>query len=234
MSELRALGRWMEAARGVLSASSGPQMTRALEDLRAAHESYEREANMQKEFTLKTNPSKGICRIEGCDHRTHARGLCGPHYNQAARACILDEVGAPIVREAATASTEPAAAEQSAVAASTPSPEAQPPQPGAPRPTGASLTKNKKKILDSIPWDSVLEFLDTLAEAGWEKDAALDLASGLLDKALPLDTLVAGAAGDALEAIDGPVLRAALGLLWNLAQNQVGREARKARAAKAA
>ena len=92
-------------------------------------------------------------------------------------------------------------------------------------------------ILKLVPWDDVLSTLDALADAGWEKDAALDLVAGLLDKALPLDTLVPGPAGAALEAIDGPVLRAALGLIWTLATHKKGREARKAKrlaAAKAA
>ena len=66
-----------------------------------------------------------------------------------------------------------------------------------------------------IPWDEVLATLDALADAGWEKDAALDLVSKLIDDALPMDTLVPGPAGAALEAIDGPVLRATLGLLWS-------------------
>ena len=92
-------------------------------------------------------------------------------------------------------------------------------------------------ILKLVPWDDVLATLDALAEAGWDKDAALDLVAGLLDKALPLDALVPGPAGAALEAIDGPVLRAALGLAWTLATSKKGREARKAKrlaAAKAA
>ena len=82
-----------------------------------------------------------------------------------------------------------------------------------------------------IPWDEVLATLDALADAGWEKDAALDLVSKLIDDALPMDTLVPGPAGAALEAIDGPVLRATLGLLWSLADAKKGREARKARRA---
>ena len=77
-----------------------------------------------------------------------------------------------------------------------------------------------------IPWDEVLATLDALADAGWEKDAALDLVSKLIDDALPMDTLVPGPAGAALEAIDGPVLRATLGLLWSLAEAKKGREAR--------
>jgi hypothetical protein len=83
------------------------------------------------------------------------------------------------------------------------------------------------EVLKLVPWDDVLSTLDSLAEAGWDKDAALDLVAGLLDKALPLDTLVPGPAGAALEAIDGPVLRAALGLLWALATHKKSREARK-------
>jgi hypothetical protein len=89
------------------------------------------------------------------------------------------------------------------------------------------MNAKKSALLDLIPWDDVLETLDALAEAGWEKDAALDLVASLLDKALPLDTLIPGPAGVALEAIDGPVLRATLGLLWNLATHKKGREARK-------
>ena len=37
-----------------------------------------------------------------------------------------------------------------------------------------------------IPWDEVLATLDALADAGWEKDAALDLVSKLIDDALPM------------------------------------------------
>ena len=86
----------------------------------------------------------------------------------------------------------------------------------------------KLTILKNIPWDEVLETLDALAEAGWDKDAAIDLVAQLLDDALPLDAWVPGAAGVALEAIDGPVLRAVLGLLWGLATNKKGRKGRKA------
>ena len=89
------------------------------------------------------------------------------------------------------------------------------------------MTTKKIDLLKFVPWDDVLETLDALAEAGWEKDAALDLVASLLDKALPLDTLIPGPAGVALEAIDGPVLRATLGLLWTLAANRKSREARK-------
>jgi len=86
----------------------------------------------------------------------------------------------------------------------------------------------KLDILKNIPWNEVLETLDALAEAGWDKDAAIDLVAQLLDDALPLDAWVPGAAGVALEAIDGPVLRAVLGLLWGLATSKKGRKGRKA------
>jgi hypothetical protein len=86
----------------------------------------------------------------------------------------------------------------------------------------------KLAILKNLPWDEILETLDALAEAGWDKDAAIELVAQLLDDALPMDTWVPGPAGAALEAIDGPVLRAVLGLLWSLATNKKGRTARKA------
>ena len=89
----------------------------------------------------------------------------------------------------------------------------------------------KSTILKSIPWDEVLATLDALAEAGWDKDAAVELIAELLDEALPLDELVPGPGGEALEAIDGPVLRATLGLLWSLAEKKKARGARKARRA---
>tara|TARA_B100001123_G_C14525785_1_gene716190 strand:+ start:106 stop:405 length:300 start_codon:yes stop_codon:yes gene_type:complete len=82
-----------------------------------------------------------------------------------------------------------------------------------------------------IPWDEVLVTLDVLADAGWEKEAAVSLMAQLLDEALPLDELVPGPAGDALEAIDGPVLKATLGLLWSLAEKKQARQLRKARRA---
>ena len=83
-------------------------------------------------------------------------------------------------------------------------------------------------VIKNIPWEEVLETLDALAADGWDKDAALDLVVKLLDDALPLDTWVPGPAGEALEAIDGPVLRATLSLLWALASKKSGRKARKA------
>jgi hypothetical protein len=90
------------------------------------------------------------------------------------------------------------------------------------------MTVKKIDLMKFVPWDDVLETLDALVEAGWEKDAALDLVASLLDKALPLDALIPGPAGIALEAVDGPLLRAVLGLLWTLATSKKGRKARKA------
>lgn len=82
-----------------------------------------------------------------------------------------------------------------------------------------------------IPWTEVLATLDALAEAGWEKEPAIDLMAKLLDEALPLDEIVPGPAGDALEAVDGPILKATLGLLWSLAEKKQARELRKAKRA---
>lgn len=87
----------------------------------------------------------------------------------------------------------------------------------------------KSPILDRIPWGDVLSTLDAMADAGWERDEALDSVAALLDKMIPLDALVPAPAGGALEAIDGPVIRAALGLAWQMAADPDARAKRKAR-----
>lgn len=95
------------------------------------------------------------------------------------------------------------------------------------------MAQNILKFLNQhAPWTEILETLDALVESGASKDTALDMITGLIDKALPLDTLVSGPAGVALETLDGPVLRALLGLLWGFAVNTASREARKIRRAR--
>ena len=84
-----------------------------------------------------------------------------------------------------------------------------------------------KRILDLVPWAHVQELLDGLASDGWDRDEALDYVAQMLDEALPLDALIPGPVGLALETIDGPVLRAALGLAWQLATNKQARHARR-------
>jgi hypothetical protein len=95
------------------------------------------------------------------------------------------------------------------------------------------VTKNK--LLALIPWADVWGTLDELVEAGTDRDEALDLVAKALDQALPLDQLIPTPVGAALESVDGPVLRALLGLGWSLATDAKARAARKAkRAAKKA
>lgn len=83
------------------------------------------------------------------------------------------------------------------------------------------------RLAKLIPWDDVFGALDAMAEAGWEKDAALDEVAALLDKALPLDELVPAPAGTALEAADYMIIRALLGVAWAMAENAEARRARR-------
>ena len=89
----------------------------------------------------------------------------------------------------------------------------------------------KPTWIRNLPWDDVLMTLEALVDAGWEKEAAIELLADLLDQALPLDRLVQGPTGAALEAMDGPVIRAALSMLWTMAERKDLREARKLRRA---
>jgi len=84
-------------------------------------------------------------------------------------------------------------------------------------------------IFGAIPWADVIDTLEALAEAGIERDEAIDMVAAMLDQAIPFDTLVPGPAGAALEAIDGPVLRAGLRTAWTFVCDPDRRAARKAR-----
>lgn len=151
---------------------------------------------------LIVNPNAALreCRIVGCTNTTRWRGLCHKHYTAAHRQGLLEQVGLPIQSSETKL--------------------------GGSMPVSA---KFDPEILKHVPWDDVMSTLDTLAESGMTREAAIDFVAGLLDKALPLNILVPAPAGIALEAIDGPVLRAAIGMLWKLAENRQARLARKAK-----
>lgn len=99
--------------------------------------------------------------------------------------------------------------------------------PAATEAPAADLSRGAK-FLKAIPWDEVVDTLDELSDAGWEREAALDLVSGLLDQSLPFDTIIPGPVGVAVEAIDRPVFRAAISLAWSLAERRGNREERRA------
>jgi len=90
---------------------------------------------------------------------------------------------------------------------------------------------DKTTIFGAVPWADIIDALEALAEAGIERDQAIDMIASMLDQAIPFDTLVPGPAGAALEAIDGPVLRAGLRAAWAFVSDEDKRSARRARRA---
>ena len=68
--------------------------------------------------------------------------------------------------------------------------------------------------LRRLPWAEARALLVEARDAGFTRDEALDLATDVLDAAFDAEALVPGPAGKALEKADGPLIRAALGLLW--------------------
>lgn len=84
-------------------------------------------------------------------------------------------------------------------------------------------------LLSSLPIREILDLVDVLLEEGVDHDEAVDAVVEFLDQLLVWGEWVPGPAGEAIESIDGPVLRAALGLILSIAGNSSGRERRKAR-----
>lgn len=68
-----------------------------------------------------------------------------------------------------------------------------------------------------LPWSTIVDALEDLAEAGWSKDDACDAIANILDESLAFDRVLPGAAGTVVEAVDGPAFRALVGLAWDLA-----------------
>lgn len=72
----------------------------------------------------------------------------------------------------------------------------------------------KRKM--KIPWRRVIPYLRDLFEQKWSKEDAIEHVSELLDTLLVMPALVPGPAGVALEAVDGPVIRAGLEMAWEI------------------
>ena len=68
--------------------------------------------------------------------------------------------------------------------------------------------------LRRLPWAEARSLLAEARDAGFSREQALDLATDVLDAAFDAEALVPGPAGKALERADGPLIRAALALLW--------------------
>ncbi len=72
----------------------------------------------------------------------------------------------------------------------------------------------RSKRLRRIPWGLARRFLEQAAAEGFDADDAIESATLILDAAMPLDVAVPGPLGVALEAVDGPLIRAGLTLMW--------------------
>ena len=83
------------------------------------------------------------------------------------------------------------------------------------------------KILRAVPWGEVHELADSLLADGLSKDESAELISESLDEMLQFNRIIRGPAGAALEAIDGPVLKAAVKLVLAFSRKK-NRRKRKA------
>lgn len=72
-----------------------------------------------------------------------------------------------------------------------------------------------------LPRQELVAFFELCLRQGVDRDEAIDAAAELLDASLrPADALP-GPVGEALEALDGPLLRAALRLVWATTQRRL-------------
>lgn len=85
------------------------------------------------------------------------------------------------------------------------------------------------EFVKSIPWSAVGDALKALHEAGWEKEAAIEYVSALLDQSLQLEDLLPAPYGTLAESVDGPVIRASLTLIWGAIERAAARRKREGR-----
>ena len=86
----------------------------------------------------------------------------------------------------------------------------------------AQRRKAQRRRLRRIPWGLARQFLEQAAAEGFDSDDAIDTAALILDAAMPLDMTIPGPAGVALEAVDGPLIRAGLTLMWAVIEARRG------------
>ena len=85
-------------------------------------------------------------------------------------------------------------------------------------------------------WEHAKDLGDEMVDAGADPDAAAEAVADFLDKLVPLDVLVPGLPGMALEAMDGPAFKTVIEALVKLfkgdpdkrAARRAERKARKA------
>ena len=92
------------------------------------------------------------------------------------------------------------------------------------------MPDNASRILKNIPWGDVLDLADALLDDGNTKSETTTAIASFLDEALDFNTLLPGV-GVALELIDGPVFKAAIGVVMAMASDPERRDERRERRA---
>lgn len=85
------------------------------------------------------------------------------------------------------------------------------------------------QILKSFPVDEVVDLVDDLLDGGSTEDEAIEAVAVFLDRLIDAGVWIPGPVGIAIEAIDGPLIRAVISLVVALSADPERREARKAR-----
>tara|TARA_Y100000034_G_scaffold75024_1_gene90098 strand:+ start:868 stop:1209 length:342 start_codon:yes stop_codon:yes gene_type:complete len=85
------------------------------------------------------------------------------------------------------------------------------------------------EILRALPWEDLLEVADTAMQDGGSAEEVQKALADIIDDAVDFSKIIDGPVGVALEAADGAVITAAIGLVRALAGDKEAREARQER-----
>ena len=83
----------------------------------------------------------------------------------------------------------------------------------------------KTKILNEVPWESIIDLADSLSEAGLTDQQVAKQIADFLDMILDFNVILRGPAGAVLEAIDNHILFAAITIIIKVSKN--GKDKRK-------
>lgn len=86
------------------------------------------------------------------------------------------------------------------------------------------MNEKINSIFDGLDLDEVRDFIGTCIKAGVPKDDAIAFLAAQADLLVAFDVIVPGPAGLALEAVDGPVFKAAIALIWRLVESRLKRD----------
>lgn len=84
-------------------------------------------------------------------------------------------------------------------------------------------------LLKSLPVPEIVDLVDDLLCEGASEEEAIDAVAAFLDQLIDAGLWLPGPVGQAIEAIDGPLLRAVITLIVALSSDPDRREARMAR-----